>query len=148
MPDFNFAELTVICCRLLIPILLYKCACLGHFERSEAESRNLSFNRFLHFGPLRSPPVEMTKAQILITIGMIYNIPYLGVKQEESLSACLILMALDSQQPFGSRADNRVENSFPAGIVNQSALVAIFQQHGFCLFTQNIPNDVYPLPFE
>jgi hypothetical protein len=26
------------------------------------------FNRFLRFGPLCGPPVEMTKAQILITI--------------------------------------------------------------------------------
>ena len=40
-------------------------------ERSEAESRNLLFNRFLHFGPLRGPPVEMTKAHILIIIGII-----------------------------------------------------------------------------
>ena len=95
MPDFNFAELTVICC-----------------------------------------------------LSLIYNIPYLGMKQEKSLSACFILMALDSQQPFGSRADNRVENSFPAGIVNQSALVAIFQQHGFCLFTQNVPSYVDCPAFE
>ena len=43
---------------------------MSHFERSEAESRNLLLNRFLHFGPLRGPPVEMTKAQILITIGI------------------------------------------------------------------------------
>jgi len=42
----------------------------SHFERSEAESRNLFFNRFLHFGPLRGPPVEMTKAHILIIIGI------------------------------------------------------------------------------
>jgi len=28
------------------------------------------FNRFLHFGPLCGPMVEMTKAQIIITIGM------------------------------------------------------------------------------
>jgi hypothetical protein len=28
----------------------------------EAESRNLFFNRFLHFGPLCGPTVEMTKA--------------------------------------------------------------------------------------
>jgi hypothetical protein len=41
---------------------------LSHFERSEAESRNLFFNRFLHFGPLCGPPVEMTKAHILILI--------------------------------------------------------------------------------
>jgi len=43
---------------------------LRHFERSEAESSNLLFGRFLHFGPLRGPSVEMTKAQILITIGI------------------------------------------------------------------------------
>ena len=30
------------------------------------------YYRFLRFGPLRSPPVEMTKAQIIITIGFIY----------------------------------------------------------------------------
>ena len=46
-----------------------RCACLGHFERSKAESRNLFFNRFLHFGPLCGPPVEMTSAQSLITNG-------------------------------------------------------------------------------
>jgi len=51
----------------IIIILLNKCACFGHFERSEAESRNLVTvhglvwnTRFLHFGPLRGPPVEMT----------------------------------------------------------------------------------------
>jgi hypothetical protein len=43
----------------------------SHFERSEAESRNLFFNRFLHFGPLCGPPVEITKAHILIIIGII-----------------------------------------------------------------------------
>ncbi len=37
----------------------------------EAESRNLLFNRFLHFGLLRNPTVEMTKAQVLITFGII-----------------------------------------------------------------------------
>ncbi len=41
-----------------------------HFERSESESRNLFFNRFLHFGPLCGPTVEMTKAQIIIAIGI------------------------------------------------------------------------------
>jgi hypothetical protein len=63
------------------------------------------------------------------------------MKQEKSLSTYyFILMALDSQQPFGSRSDNRVEISFPAGIVDQSATLAVFQQHGFCLFTQDVPN--------
>ena len=28
------------------------------------------FNRFLHFGPLRDPSVEMTKARMIITIGI------------------------------------------------------------------------------
>ena len=37
-------------------------------QRSRAEKS--VFNRFLHFRPLRGPPVEMTKAQILITIGI------------------------------------------------------------------------------
>jgi sulfur carrier protein ThiS len=45
----------------------------SHFERSEAESRNLFFNRFLHFGPLCGPPVEITKAHILIIIGITTN---------------------------------------------------------------------------
>jgi len=31
----------------------------------------ICFNRFLHFGSLRGPPVEMTKAQMLITISII-----------------------------------------------------------------------------
>jgi hypothetical protein len=43
-------------------------------ERSEAESRNLLLDRFLHYGPLCGPPVEMTKAQILITIGINHKI--------------------------------------------------------------------------
>src|SRR4030042_5336167 len=52
----------------------------SHFDCSEEESRhetkwrapkgNLLFNRFLHFGPPCGPPVEMTKMQFLITIGM------------------------------------------------------------------------------
>ena len=67
-----------------MPILLNKCSCLSHFERSEAESRhetkwrapkgNLLFNRFLHYGPLCGPTVEMTKAQIMIRIGMMFVI--------------------------------------------------------------------------
>ena len=45
----------------------------GVETRNEVESHEGKsvFNRFLHFGPLRGPPVEMTKAQILITIGII-----------------------------------------------------------------------------
>ena len=37
-------------------------------QRSGVEKSG--FNRFLHFGPLRGPTVEMTKTQILITIGI------------------------------------------------------------------------------
>jgi len=47
-----------------------KCAYSCHFERSEAESRNLLFNRFLHVGLLRNPMVEMTRTQISSTIGI------------------------------------------------------------------------------
>jgi len=64
----------------MIPIVHNQCAFLGHFKRSEAKSRhetkwraqngNLFLNRFLHFGPLCGTSVEMTKAQIIITIGM------------------------------------------------------------------------------
>src|SRR4030042_4891325 len=45
-------------------------ASLRHFERSEAQSRNLFIflNRFLHFRPLCGPTVEMTKAKIIIPI--------------------------------------------------------------------------------
>ena len=42
-----------------------------HGTKWRAPKGNLILNRFLHFGPLRDPPVEMTKAQILITIGII-----------------------------------------------------------------------------
>ena len=45
-----------------------------HFERSEAESRNLPKLLIIQISPLRaafnSPPVEMTKAQNLIIIGI------------------------------------------------------------------------------
>jgi len=34
------------------------------------ESLKNNFNRFLRFKPLRGSPVEMTKAQILISIGI------------------------------------------------------------------------------
>ena len=45
----------------------------GVETRNEVESPEGKsvFNRFLHFWPLRGPPVEMTKAQILTTIGII-----------------------------------------------------------------------------
>jgi prepilin-type N-terminal cleavage/methylation domain-containing protein len=56
--------------QVFILIVNNQCAYSCHFERSEAESRNLLFNRFLHFGLLRNPTVEMTKAQILITFGI------------------------------------------------------------------------------
>jgi len=36
----------------------------------EAESKNLLFNGFLHFGLLRNPTVEMTKAHISSIIGI------------------------------------------------------------------------------
>ena len=45
---------------------------LCHFERSEAESRDLFFDRFLHFGPFYDPQVEMTKAHIIIIIRIIH----------------------------------------------------------------------------
>ena len=55
----------------LIPIVYNQCDYSDHFERSEVEWRNL-FIRFLHFGPLCGPTVEMTKTQIIITIGIIF----------------------------------------------------------------------------
>ena len=40
------------------------------FRAQQSGAEKSVFNRFLHFGPLRGPPVEMTKAQIIITIGI------------------------------------------------------------------------------
>ncbi len=61
----------------LIRFLISNCACLGHLERSTAESRDLvtihglvSYTRFLRFWPLRGPPVEMTKVHNLIVFGI------------------------------------------------------------------------------
>ena len=62
-----------------------------HFERSAAEPRNLAIvcpmpskGRFLHSGPLRGPPVEMTKAQILITICIIgWQMKHRGTSHDE-----------------------------------------------------------------
>ena len=42
------------------------------------------FNRFLHFGPLCGPPVEMTKAQILIAIGINRILLFLLLKDAHS----------------------------------------------------------------
>ncbi len=64
----------------LILIVNNQCAYSCHFERSEAESRNLLFNRFLHFGLLRNPMVEMTKAQIPSTIGIKCSLAVQAVK--------------------------------------------------------------------
>jgi hypothetical protein len=44
-------------------------------ERSGEPRREICFiNRFLHFGPLYGPPVEMTKAHILIIITIIMSL--------------------------------------------------------------------------
>ena len=40
-------------------------------KRSGEPRREIFFNRFLDFGPLCGPTAEMTKAQIIITIGII-----------------------------------------------------------------------------
>ena len=73
--------------RLLIPIAHNKCACLSHFHRQASpresaakRSREIFLNRFLHFGPLRGPPVEMTKAQILNAIGIIQRLRSVKIK--------------------------------------------------------------------
>lgn len=39
------------------------------FRAQQSGVEKSVFYRFLDFGPLRDPPVEMTKAQIFITIG-------------------------------------------------------------------------------
>ena len=44
---------------------------MSHFERSEAESRNLILNRLLNFGPLLDLPIEMTAAEIYRSINKI-----------------------------------------------------------------------------
>ena len=40
------------------------------FRAQQSGVEKSVLNRFLHFGPLRGPPVEMTEAQILNTIGL------------------------------------------------------------------------------
>jgi hypothetical protein len=66
----RFGFLTCSAAIFVILIVNNQCASSCHFERSEVESRNLLFNRFLHFGLLRNPLVEMTKAPISSTIGI------------------------------------------------------------------------------
>jgi len=43
----------------------------GSFRAQQSGVEKSVFNRFLHFRPLCGPTVEMTKAQIIITIGII-----------------------------------------------------------------------------
>src|SRR4030042_1303400 len=49
-------------------------ALIGVISSVAKRSREIFLNRFLHFGPLCGPSVEMTKAQIITTIGIIPNI--------------------------------------------------------------------------